>query len=421
MFSRSKLGNGLTVITIPLKSTKAVTLLLMVGAGSRYETSKINGISHFLEHMFFKGSKKFPTTIEIANIMDGIGGIDNAGTEKEWTDYWVKCSSEKVETAIDVLSSMIKEPLFQAEEIEREKGVIVEELNMYRDDPKSYIDVLGEMNMFGDTPLGWDIGGSNETVKSLTREDFIKYMNSLYAPGNMVFLAAGNITPQKATSLAKKYLSDLPKRGKFSPVKKIIKNKKPTVKLLFKETDQANIALNYYGPSLTDEKRFAARVLAAILGGGMSSRLFIQVRERRGLAYHVGAHHAAYTDIGYIGIAGGLNIENLEAALKIILAEIELIKDAKVPKEELQKGKDMIKGRMALALEDSRAFAEMVARQHTLTGKVEMPEETFKKIDAVTAGDVQNIAQEIFTKENANLAIIGPFKSATSFTKILEG
>jgi predicted Zn-dependent peptidase len=224
-----------------------------------------------------------------------------------------------------------------------------------------------------------------------------------------------------ALGLAKKYLSDLPKRSKYTPQKKIIRNKKPSVKLLYKETDQANIALNYYGPSLTDEKRFAARVMAAILGGGMSSRLFIQVRERRGLAYHVGAHHVGYTDVGYIGISGGLNIENLEAALKIILAEIELIKETSVPKEELQKGKDMIKGRMALLLEDSRAFGEMVARQHTLTGKIEMPEETFKRIDAVTATQVQDIAKEIFQKNNANLAIIGPFKSASTFAKILEG
>jgi predicted Zn-dependent peptidase len=421
MFSKSKLSNGLTVITIPLKSTKAVTLLLMVGAGSRYETKKTNGISHFLEHLFFKGSKKYPTTIEIANIMDGIGGIDNAGTEKEWTDYWVKVASEKVETALDVLSSMIKEPLFQPDEVEREKGVIVEELNMYRDDPKSYIDVLGEMLLFGDTPLGWDIGGSNETVRSLGREDFVNYMNSLYAPENMVFVTAGNITPKKAESLAKKYLSDLPKRSEYTPEKKIIKNKKPSVKLLYKKTDQANIALNYYGPSLTDEKRFAARVLATILGGGMSSRLFIQVRERRGLAYHVGAHHAAYTDSGYLGISGGLNIDNLEAALKVILAEVELIKDVAVSKEELQKAKDMIKGRTALALEDSRAFAEMVARQHTLTGKIEMPEEVFKKIDKVTAKEVQALAKEILQKQNANLAIIGPFKSADTFAKILEG
>ncbi len=420
MHSKTSLKNGLTVITVPLKSTKAVTLLLMVGAGSRYESKKINGISHFLEHLFFKGSKKYPTTIEIANIIDGIGAIDNAGTEKEWTDYWVKCSSEKVDTALDVLSSMLKEPLFEAEEVEREKGVIIEELNMYRDDPKSYIDVLGEMLLFGDTPLGWDIGGDNDIIKSLNRQDFIDYMNSLYAPDNMVFVAAGNITEKEVKLLAEKYFSDLPKRSKFSPVKKFDRNKKSSVRLMYKKTDQANIALNYYGPSLTDENRFIARVMAAILGGGMSSRLFIQVRERRGLAYHVGAHHAAYTDIGYLGISGGLNIDNLEEALKVILAEVELIKSTKVPKEELQKAKDMIKGRMALALEDSRGFAEMVARQYSLNGKIEMPEETFKKIDKVTAEEVQEMAQEIFQKKNANLAIIGPFKSAKPFEKLLQ-
>lgn len=420
MFTKTTLKNGLQVVSVPMDSTKAVTLLIMVGAGSRYETKKINGISHFLEHLFFKGSKKYPSTLEIASIMDGIGGINNAGTEKEWTDYWVKCASEKADTAMDVLSSMVKEPLFDENEIEREKGVIVEELNMYRDDPKIYIEMKAEELLFGDTPLGWDIGGMNETIRLLKRKDLLDYMESLYSPKNMIFVATGRVTHKQAEKWATEYLSDLPKRSSHQPKKLIEKNNKLSVKLHYKKTDQAAMMLCFYGPSLLDEKRYAAKVLAAILGGGMSSRLFIQVRERRGLAYYIDASHSAYTDIGYIGIHGGLNLNNIEEGLKVILNEVELIKNKPVNKEELQKAKDMIKGRMALMLEDSRVFAEMIARQHTLTGQIEMPDEINKKLDKVTAEDIQSLAQEIFTSENANLAMISPFKNKTKFQKILS-
>lgn len=420
MLSKFKLKNGLTVLCLPMDSTKAVTIMLMVGAGSRYETKKINGISHFLEHLFFKGSKKYPSTQQIANIIDGIGGIDNAGTEKEWTNYWIKCSSEKIDIALDVLSSMVKESLLSSEEIEKEKGVIVEELNMYRDDPKTYVAVLAEELMFGDTPLGWDIGGSNETIKTFARDDFIKYMDSLYSPKNMVFVVTGNVTEKKAKELAEKYLSDLPQRGMFTPEKKVQKNSKPSVQVQYKKTDQAALVLGYYGPSLQNEDKYSARVLSAILGGGMSSRLFIEVREQRGLAYYIDAGASSYTDNGYIGIHAGLNLEKLELGVKVILEELEKIKNMPVDASELQKAKDMIKGRMVLYYEDSRAFAENIARQQILLGKVELLDEMNKKIDGVTIEQVQALAQKVFTPKNANLAVIAPIKNAKKLEKLLS-
>ncbi len=418
MYNLTTLKNGLTLITVPIPSLDSVTTLVAVGAGSRYETRKINGISHFLEHMFFKGSKKYPTTEIISTLVDGIGAVNNAATSKEFTFYWIKSSSKNVELATDVLSSMLKESLLVTDEIEREKGVIVEELRMYRDNPARFVSDLYERLQFGDQPLGWDIGGDEKTINSINRNDFIKYVQSLYSPSNMVLVFAGKL-PKNIKEIAQKYFLDLPKRSKYKPAPYKSGNQiKPRVGIFYKKTDQANLILGVEGFDKNNPKRYPAKILATILGEGMSSRLFIQVRERRGLAYHVDAEHGSYKDTGYFAVAAGLKLEKVIEGLEVILAELKRIVSESVSDDELKKAKEMVRGRLSLRQESTNFLAEYFGTNFVLDGKIETFEEYLKNIDQVTIEDVKSVAAELFKKERFNLQVIGPFKSSKPFEKL---
>lgn len=420
MHSLTTLKNGLTLITIPVPQLDSVTSLVAVGAGSRYESKRINGMSHFLEHMFFKGSLKFPTAEIIANLVDGIGAVNNAATSKEYTYYWIKSSAKHIEFATDLLSSMLKEPILAPEEIEREKGVIEEETRMIKDSPSRYIWDLYETLQFGNTPLGWEIIGNESTTNSFKREDFLKYINSLYSPKNMVLVFAGKI-PNNIKDLAEKYFLDLPKRDLRDPVPyKKIKQSKQKINIFYKKTDQANLVLGVEGYDRHDKKRFAARVLATILGEGMSSRLFIQVRERRGLAYTVLADHDTYQDTGVFAVYAGLKLEKTIEGLEVILAELLRTTQEKVTEDELKKAKEMIRGRLALRQESTNFLAEFFGTNFVLDREIETFDEILKKIDEVSEDDVKEVAVELFKKERFNLQVIGPFKSASSFEKILR-
>lgn len=419
MFEKTTLKNGLTLITIPMPHLDSVTTLLAVGVGSRYETPTLNGISHFLEHIFFKGSTKYPTPEIIANMVDGIGAVNNAGTEKEWTDYWIKSSAKHLELSADVISSMIKEPLFSEPEIEREKGVIVEEIRMYNDMPSVYVDVLYEMLQFGDQPLGWDIAGSEKTVTSFGRADFIKYVNSHYAPENMALTFAGKL-PKNIEDLAERYFGDLPKRGQTQakPFNKI-KQTKARSGLFFKQTDQAHINLGFEGYDRHDDRRYAARVLATILGEGMSSRLFMEVREKRGLAYHIGAGHGSYKDAGSFRVAGSLKVEKVKDGIEVIKAELEKIAHENVTDDELKKAKEMIRGRVALRSESTNYLAEHFGTEFVIDRELESFEDYLKKIDEITVADVRKVAEDLIQPERYNLQVIGPFKNPAEFEKLL--
>jgi len=422
MYSVKKFKNGLTLITIPMDHLDSVTTLVGVGAGSRYETRKINGISHFLEHMFFKGSKKYPTAEVISNLVDGIGAVNNAATSKEWTYYWIKSSAKHLELSTDILSSMLKESLLDAEEVRREKGVIIEELRMYRDNPTRYIWDLYENLQFGDQPLGWDIGGDEKTINSLERGDFVKYMDSLYSPKNMVVVFAGKL-PKDIEKLTEKYFSDLPEKSSFkAPSYKKQKQTKARVNIFYKKTDQANLVLGVEGYNRYDKRRYAARILATILGEGMSSRLFMQVRERRGLAYHVSADHESYLDTGAFTAYAGLKLEKVFEGLEVIKSELERTLKEEVTPDELKKAKEMIRGRLALRSESTNFLAEHFGVKFILDKELESFDEYLKHIDAVTLKDVQDVAKDLFKKDRYNLQLIGPFKEKESakFTRILN-
>ena len=420
MFQKTTLSNGLTLITVSMPQMDSVTTLVGVGAGSRYETRNINGISHFLEHMFFKGSRKYPTAEIISNIVDGMGAINNAATDKEVTYYWIKSSAKNIEMASDMLSSMLSESLMAEEEIEREKGVIAEELRMYRDNPTRYIWDLYVKLQFGDQPLGWDIGGDEKTINSLKRDDFISYMDSLYSPKNMVLVYAGKI-PTNIKKIAEKYFLNLPERSSFKPKPvKLDKQTKPRVNVFYKKTDQVNLMLGVEAFDRYDKRRYPARLLATILGEGMSSRLFIQVRERRGLAYHVSSDFELYKDTGFFAAYAGLKLEKVEEGLSIIKAELERTVVEPVTEEELKKAKEMIRGRLAIRAESTNFLAEYFGLNFVLDNEIETFEEYLKKIDAVTVEEIQAVAKELFQKQKYNLQIIGPFRSQVNFEKALK-
>lgn len=415
----TKLKNGLRLITIPMPQVESMTVLIGVGAGSRYETLRTNGIAHFFEHMTFKGSKKRPSALDISTAIEEIGGEFNGATGKEMTSFYVKAAAKHLPLALDVLVDMVLNSKLDKEEIERERGVIIEEINLYEDTPVRQVGDIFETLLYGKTPLGWDISGKKENIRRMRREDFTAYISRLYHPVNLVVAVAGKFEQEKVESQILKYLGKL-KKGKAKEVKKLFfKHQKPKVKLIRKKTKQAHFCLGVPGVSLKDPDRWALGLLSTILGAGMSSRLFIEVRVKKGLAYYVRTSPEFYTDNGYLVTQAGVDIGKIEKAIKVVLSEYQKIALKKVPHLELKKAKEFLKGRLILALEDSYAVALRYATLAVLEKKLRTPEEAMKLIDKVTADDVLRVAKDIFKPEKLNLAVIGPYKDKERFQRLL--
>jgi len=433
MFRQTKLKNGLTLITAPVKGTKTVTVLVTIGTGAKYENRQNNGISHFLEHLFFKGTKKRPTPFAVASDADSIGGEFNAHTSKESTSYYMKVDSGKTERAVEMLSDMITNSLFKAEELEREKGVIIEEINMYLDNPMMNIEDVFEKLIYGDTPAGRATQGVKETVSKFTREDFINYYFSQYQLKNTLVIAAGDISA-KTTKLIEKYFGDFAKNhnhgGFQNKARVVVKQKQARLKTEFKQTDQAHLSLGVHSYPYGHKKQAALKILGIILGGSMSARLFMELREKRGLAYYVRTEIEPYTDCGYLTSRAGVPVGKVEEAIKVILDEYGKLKKELVSKSELQRVKDMIRGKITIQLEASDDVANWYSRQAILEltqareglkgDKIVTPEQFFREIAKVTPAEIRAVAREIFVTEKLNLAVIGPFKDNQKFVKLLK-
>lgn len=420
-FQRTILENGIRLITVPMSSIESATVLVMVGTGSRYETKENTGISHFLEHMSFKGTKKRPTAIDIVSIIDGMGGQWNAFTGKEATGFYVKSSAAHLETSLDIISDILINSTFPKEEIEKERGVIIEEINMYEDTPIRDIPDVYERVVFGDNSLGWNIAGRKEVIGKITREDFLSYIGKHYSPSNMAVIVAGGIHPQKTTELVKKYFSTMLPFDTLRYEKVVVKQTRPRASLKKKKTEQVHLALGVLGASLSSSDRYPLSVLATILGGGGSSRLFNEIREKRGLAYYVRTMPQHYLDNGTFTTFSGLNKEKIEEAIKVILDEHRKVKEktSVIGKDELLKAKEMLKGHLVLELEDSRNVAAFFGEQEILEDRIETPLEAMKKIDAVTAEDLLEMARKYFLSSHLNLAIIGDFTDIDTLKQLL--
>jgi predicted Zn-dependent peptidase len=419
VYERHTLPNGLRVLTAPMPQAQSVTCFVMLGAGSRYETPETNGIAHFAEHMFFKGTERRPTTRHLGTEVDGIGGEFNAFTSKEYTGFYVKCAAEHRDLALDVLVDMIRNSKFEPEEIDREKGVIIEEMNMYFDTPRDFISSVYDELMYGDQPLGWDILGRKETVRGATRETFMEYLDRWYHPDRMVVGVGGRIDGDLMGSL-EQLLGDLEPVGTGKPEPGTFAvNGGRRVKLHTKQADQAHLSLGVPSYPLDHPDRYALQLVATVLGNGMSSRLFTQVRERRGLAYYVFATNHSHTDLGSLYSQAGVDIERIDEAVSTIAAELKKIADEPVESEELEKARNYAKGRFVLQLESPHGLIMFGLRREVLEGKAAEPTEVLEGLDAVTAEDVQRVAQDVIGGNGLNLALIGPFDDPDRFERLL--
>ena len=419
-YSKKVLGNGLTLIEVPSETAESVVVDFFVKTGSRSETAKENGISHFLEHFLFKGTKKYPTAMAISEVVDAIGGEMNASTGKECTQYYIKSASKHLPLIFEILTEMIQNPLLDKEEMEREKGVIVEEINMYKDMPMAEIDNALERTMWPADALGRDIVGTKETVTSFTREMFADYIGRHYQTPNMILGISGKYDGKILNQLIEKYWKAYPKKRFYGWEKVRDKQVKLRIRTDYKDTQQAHLALGFKAFAYGDRRNSAVSVLAAVLGGGMSSRMFTEVREKRGLGYYVRSSPGSYQDTGSFTVSAGVQVDKIAEALKVILAELKKIKDAPVGEKEILKAKEYIKGKSILALEDSQVRLDWFLERAAFFKKIETPEEVFRRIDAVTASDIQKAASQLFQNKKMTLAVIGPYKSDAQFKQILK-
>ena len=419
MFRKTTLQSGLRVVTEKLEGTKAVTVLVLAGAGSRYENQELRGISHFLEHMFFKGAKKYKNTKEVSEAIDSVGGTFNAFTGKEYAGYYVKVASSSFEVACDVLSDMLVHATFPQEEIEKERGVILEELNMYQDTPMYQIGWNFERLVFGDQPLGWDQIGTKELIKGVNNEDFMKYRNELYTPDNLVVAVAGNVEHDDAVKMVQKYfeMEEAKKAYDFDEYREMDGGK---VHLTEKKTEQAHVAVGFPGYAATHKDHWVKRLIAVILGGNMSSRMFLGVREAKGLSYYIHTSTDNYQDTGAIVTNAGVDLKRIDEAIEGIIHEYKLLRDEGVSEAELNKSKAYLRGRLVLNLEDSEEFAHMLAKYELLYGEVKTIDQVLKMIDAVKVEDIKRVAEDLFVADKMKLAVIGPYGDKERFEQLLK-
>jgi len=419
MFKKIILKNGLRLILAPQLQSETATALVIFGTGSKYEEKNENGISHFLEHMFFKGTQRKPSALAVAEILDRVGGVYNAFTAKEYTGFWAKTASENLPLALDWLSDILLHSRFEASEIEKERGVILQEINMVLDMPMGYVEDLWEKLLYGDQPAGWEILGERENIKKISRNDFLKYFKSQYRAKNAVICLAGKLEEDLEKKILEKFgaLKKDEAREKL-PVREV--QTKPETLCYFKETDQTHLCLGARAYDLFHPDYWTLKVLAKLLGGMMSSRLFISVREKKGLAYYVRASAEGYTDSGYLVTQAGVDNSKAGETIRTILKEYQKVKQKRVGPAELKKAKENLKGLTLLSIEGSDGLASWLALQEILKKEILTPKEIFGKIEAVKAEDLARVANDIFQPKNLNLALIGPFKEKEKFEKLLK-
>jgi predicted Zn-dependent peptidase len=418
-YELTTLPNGVRILTAPMPNVQSTACFLMFAAGSRYETAETNGIAHFAEHMFFKGTENRPTAKDIAGEIDAIGGEFNAFTGKEYTGYYVRCAAEFASVAFDVLVDMIRRSRFEPDEIEREKGVIVEEMNMYFDTPRDYLGGVYEQLLYGDQPLGWDIIGRKETVRAATRDTFLGYLDRWYKPSRLVVGIGGRIE-DGLLDRVQELVGDMPSGETPGPDPvRLPEANGSRVKVHTKASDQAHVSLGVRSHPLEHPDRYSLQLLSTVLGGGMSSRLFTEVRERRGLAYYVFGVNNSYTDAGSLYAQAGVDINRIDEAIETIVAEIRRIAAEPIPADELEKARNFAKGRFVLQLESPQGTIMFGLRREVLEGRVAEPTEVLEELDRVTAEDVARVAGDVIGPNGIHLAVIGPFDEPARFAPLV--
>ncbi|QQG42582.1 MAG: insulinase family protein [Candidatus Giovannonibacteria bacterium] len=419
-FEKRTFKNGLRCVVAPMKDTEAVTLWALFGTGSKYETKKINGISHFLEHLFFKGTKSRPTPDQISREFDRIGAQKNAFTSKEYTGYYVKASAKHFDIGLDIVSDILIEPIFKKTEIEKERGVVLQEIAMYEDNPQRQAYELIEELLYGDQPAGWDIAGTPNTVKGISREDIINYKKSHYITSNAVIAVAGNVEPDAVFKKVEKAFLKMPQARKLRKEKVFERQKKPAVEFKKKDVDQTHLRLALRAYDMYDEKRYALQVLTTIFGGNMSSYLFREIREKAGLAYYVGASPDEATDTGYLLATAGVAHANFLKTVKKIVGILKHLKARGVTEREINFAKEYARGSMSLAFESTDEVATFLASQELFYNKIMTPQEILAKIEKVRRSDIMGVVRDVFRREKVNLAAITPEENTADFEKVLN-
>jgi len=408
-YKKYTLKNGVRVVLVPIREMTTATALICVGTGSRFESKKENGLAHFLEHMFFKGTKKRPKAIDITKELDALGSQHNAYTGKDRTGYYTKVPSNKILESLDVLNDLFINSTFNSAEIKKESGTIIQEINMYEDMPSRLVYDIFENLLYGtDHPLGRDIIGTKKNVTSFKRNDFIKYLRRCYTAENTVVCVAGNFPQGKVLAKIKKDFKEMREGNK--PVYKVYINNQatPAINIKNKKTDQTHFIVGVHTGGFKHKDRYVLSILANILGGGMSSRLWEEVRTKRGLAYNVQAFTDFYPETGFFAVKAGVEHENLIKTLQIVIKEMKKIVSEGITKEEFERARSGFAGRLAFSMETSDTIASNFAEQEAVRNEIIVPSESLKRINKVSRKDIQHVAKEIFVNEKLNCAVIGP-------------
>ena len=419
MFQQAALSNGLRIITSAMPHTRSVTLGFLVGGGSRYESDLEAGAFHFVEHLCFKGTPSRPTPRMVSETMDRVGGLMNATTAREVTTYWCKVARPHFDIAADLIVDMVRNPLFDPAELEKERGVILEELAASRDHPDSRAGLLIDQTMWPNQPLGRDVGGTTESVRALTRDAMLRLVNHQYVPSNAVISVAGNIDHDEIVDCFERSMGDWPAGEPLDWYPALVDQQAPRFNVEFRKSEQAHVCLGFHGVPAEHPRRYAYDLLSSVLGEGMSSRLFLELREERGLAYEAHSSTAHYRDAGAMEVYAAVDPRNAALALETILAELAKLKDG-VPEDELHKAKEYAKGRMLMRMEDTRNVALWLGSQRLMREQVLNVDDVVARVDAVSPEDLQLAAREMLVPSNLNLAIVGPFRNPARFQRLVD-
>ncbi len=422
LYEKTTLPNGVRVVTGPMSGVRSASLIFYYNVGSRYEPAAIAGVSHFLEHMLFKGTVRRPDPMTISEEIESVGGMLNAATGRESTSYWCKVPSTHFELAFDVLADMLRNSTFDQAELDKERKVIFEEIRSVQDVPEELVHDVTDQLVWGDDPVGREIAGSEETVANTTRDGMIDFWQRNYTPDRLVVAAGGDIRHEDVVELTERFFGDLKAtNGVPDRYPAVTENQeRKRVKVLNRETEQAHLCVAFPAVSYHDERRYAQSTIESILSSGMSSRLFQEIREKRGLVYSVYGYFRGYEDVGQGVVYAGTDVARVEEAVEAIVGELQKIRDIPVPPLELEHSKTLRKGRLLMGLEDSRSVASWIGGQEATYGEIKTPEEVVERIEAVTVEDVQSLAAEILREEKLNLALIGPYDDDTPFINLLS-
>jgi predicted Zn-dependent peptidase len=419
LYQKITLENGLRLLTESMPHTRSVAISFFVGAGSRYETDRQAGISHFIEHMCFKGTRKRPTSVDVCTVIEGVGGLLNAGTDKELTIYWCKVARPHFDSALDVMVDILTDSVFDPAEIEKERQVIIEEINMSLDSPAQRVSMLIDDLLWPGHPLGRDIAGSRESVSAISRDMLLDYLSAQYRPDNIVLAIAGDIVPGEiaaAVGRAFQGWKNRQPRTAFTPYRD---KTAPRVCIENRDTEQTQLCLALPGISIVHPDRFKLDLLNVILGEGMSSRLFTVIRDKLGLAYSIQSYVEHFLDTGAITVSAGVDAKNLPVAVKAVMAELARLTEP-IPETELAKAKELFKGRILLRMEDSRSVAGWLGGQEILTGQIQTVDEVIGIVERITAGELQSLAKELLKPDRMRLAVVGPVAPETPLEELLK-